>query len=167
MPTEDDDSFNRHRNQAPKPAEPSAVRYDELDLTLRRAHDLPDKADRGIIVIEHRQTDEIADAHGLRKARRCIRSSIGIGFSASFMPVGGTMAWATTKTASVAATGVAAFDGAIKSIAKPSTKKPLDKGTDHRTPASLDSVKLRIRACFGGFESGDSLSGLAERVYRD
>ena len=53
---------------------------------------------------------------------RCIRSSIGIGFSASFL--GGTMARATTNTASVAATGVAAFDGAIKPIAKPSAKSP-------------------------------------------
>src|SRR3974390_2804601 len=68
LPAEDDDSFNRHRNRVPKPAKPSAVRYDEFDLAIRRAHDVPDKADRGIIIIKHRQADEIADADGLWKA---------------------------------------------------------------------------------------------------
>jgi hypothetical protein len=32
------------------------------------------------------------------------------------------MAWATPKTASVAATGVVAFDGATRAVAKPSAK---------------------------------------------
>src|SRR5208282_4717739 len=68
LTAEDGDDFDRHSNRTPEPAEPSAVRDDKLDVSLRHAHDLPDEADRGIAVIEHGQTDEIADADGLRKA---------------------------------------------------------------------------------------------------
>ena len=50
-----------------EPAEPSAVGDDELGLAGGRAHDLPDEAERRRTVVEHRQADQIADAHGLRK----------------------------------------------------------------------------------------------------
>src|SRR5258708_10455793 len=65
LPSLDADSFDRHRDRPPEPAEPSAVGHHELGVAGSRAHDLPDEAERLSAIGEHRQAEQIDDAHGL------------------------------------------------------------------------------------------------------
>lgn len=65
---EDGHHLDWHRHRPAEPAEPLAVVDDQLDLAIGRAHHALDPAERHIIVAQHRQHDEIADLHLLRKA---------------------------------------------------------------------------------------------------
>ena len=63
----DGNDFDRNRNQALAPSQKAAVRHDELQFAGLRSHHVSDVADRAIVVIEHRQADEIAGPLRLRK----------------------------------------------------------------------------------------------------
>src|SRR5579862_8257499 len=65
LPSLDADHFDRHRDRPPEPAEPSAVGDNELDVAGGRAHDLADETKRRRTLVEHRQADQVADAHGV------------------------------------------------------------------------------------------------------
>src|SRR3954449_9741969 len=68
LPRQNGHSLDRHLHQASAPSEQPALIDDELDLSLRRAHDVAYIADGGIIPVEQRQPDQIADPDGLREA---------------------------------------------------------------------------------------------------
>ena len=74
---EDRHGFDRHAHRpavpvegtaGPDPAEPVTIGNDQLDLSRRRPHDLADVADRRILIVEHRQADEVAHADRLGEA---------------------------------------------------------------------------------------------------
>src|SRR3984957_10984714 len=48
LPAEDSNHLDRHRDRPAEPAEPLAIRYDQLDLALRVAHHLGHAAERRI-----------------------------------------------------------------------------------------------------------------------
>jgi hypothetical protein len=76
------------------------------------------------------------------------RHGLTDGFSASFIPVGGIMACAAPKTASVAATGVVAFDGATRAVAKPSAKSACIKEmviAATRLDSAIQQIRIEIR----------------------
>ena len=64
------DGFDGHCDRPSEPPEPPAIGNDQLDLALGAAHDLLDTAERHIVIVQHRQADQIADLDLLGEAPR-------------------------------------------------------------------------------------------------
>src|SRR5919206_2670455 len=68
LAAKDRDRFDRNGDQAASPAERARMGDDQQNLPVLRARHVPYDPDGEVILVQHAQSDQIADAHRLWKA---------------------------------------------------------------------------------------------------